>query len=137
MPSAAYHARTPSPSRRFRHLPKIKQALRAISRGKKIATILLRKSSSFRKGEPKMRIRSAIFFGSMVAAVLSAPALAKNSDAQKTEESPASPPCHAYQQAPDGSWTPLPCQGTGSTAQTPHKPSARSGTDENSPTKTR
>ena len=84
-----------------------------------------------------MRIRSAIFFGSMVAAVLSAPALAKNSDAQKTEESPASPPCHAYQQAPDGSWTPLPCQGTGSTAQTPHKPSARSGTDENSPTKTR
>jgi hypothetical protein len=119
-------------------LPKIKQGSARNRRGKKIATILFRKSSSFRKGEPKMRIRNAIFFGSMVAAaVLAAPVLAKNSDTQKTEESSASPPCHAYQQAPDGTWTPLPCQGAGSTAQTPRKPSARSGTDESSPTKTR
>jgi hypothetical protein len=119
-------------------LPKIKQGAARDRRGKKNATILFRKSSSFRKGERKMRIRNAIFFGSMVAAaLLAAPVLAKNSDAQKTEESPASPPCHAYQQAPDGTWTPLPCQGAGATAQTPHKPSARSGTEENSPTKTR
>jgi len=79
-----------------------------------------------------MRIRNAVFFGSMVAAtVLAAPVLAKNSDTQKTEESPASPPCHAYQQAPDGSWVQVSCKEGGPTAQAPtHGKSATHAPDE-------
>jgi hypothetical protein len=55
-----------------------------------------------------MRIAKSIFVGSL-AALVAAPALAKNSDGQKTEDKQASAPCQAYQKAPDGSWTPLPC----------------------------
>ena len=55
-----------------------------------------------------MRIAKLIFVGSL-AALVAAPALAKNSDGQKTEDKPASTSCKAYQRAPDGSWTPLPC----------------------------
>jgi len=60
-----------------------------------------------------------------VLAGLAAPAPAKNSNspananAQKIEDAPASTGCHAYQQAPDGSWTPLPCQEAGPTSQAP------------------
>jgi hypothetical protein len=67
-----------------------------------------------------MRLANVIFFGSIAAvAVLTAPALANNSDAQKSTDKSASSPCKAYQQAPDGSWTPLPCQemGAGQAAQ--------------------
>jgi len=68
-----------------------------------------------------MRIAQLIFAGSIAALTgLTAPALAKNSNspanAQKIEDTPASTGCHAYQQAPDGSWTPLPCQEAGPTA---------------------
>jgi len=55
-----------------------------------------------------MRIAKSIFVGSL-AALVAAPALAKSSDGQKTEDKPASTSCKAYQRAPDGSWTPLPC----------------------------
>ena len=80
-----------------------------------------------------MRIRQLIFTGSIAAlAVLTAPALAKNSHAQKIDDtsasaSSASPTCHAYQQAPDGSWTSLPCQENGSApqARTEHKSATR------------
>ena len=62
-----------------------------------------------------MRIKRAIFAGSIAAmAAMTAPALAKNSTAQKTDEKPASSSCHAYQQAADGSWMQLPCQELGS-----------------------
>ena len=85
-----------------------------------------------------MRIRNAIFFGSiMAAAVLATPALAKDSQAQKTNDQStasmpsASPHCHAYQQAADGSWTERPCE----TADSPmppqrHKASARKADEE-------
>lgn len=74
-----------------------------------------------------MRIARMIFVGSIAAlTVTTAPALAKNSNsnasntnAQKVEDKPASTGCHAYQQAPDGSWTPLPCQEAGPRAQVP------------------
>lgn len=59
---------------------------------------------------------------------LAAPTLARNADAQKTGERPTAS-CHAYQKAADGSWTELPCQETGSTAQTQHKPAPK-GTDD-------
>jgi hypothetical protein len=83
-----------------------------------------------------MRIAQLIFTGSIAAlAALTAPALAKNSHTQKVDDTSASstsPTCHAYQQAPDGSWTSLPCQENGSAppAQTQHKSAARGPADE-------
>ena len=75
-----------------------------------------------------MRIARSIFVGSLAALVV-APALAKNSDVQKTDDKPASPSCQAYQQAPDGSWTPLPCGEMGAKTPTPQKNTAR-GTEQ-------
>ena len=83
-----------------------------------------------------MRITHLIFTGSIAAlAVLTAPVLAKNSSTPKIDDTPASSSasssCHAYQQAPDGSWNPLPCQEGGGAPQasTQHKSAAR-GSDE-------
>jgi hypothetical protein len=74
-----------------------------------------------------MRIAKLIFVGSL-AALVAAPALAKNSDSQKTtEDKQASVSCQAYQKAPDGSWTPLPCGEMGAK----QKDTAR-GTDQRS-----
>ncbi|MCP3408175.1 hypothetical protein [Bradyrhizobium sp. CCGB01] len=65
-----------------------------------------------------MRSIHVVFAGALAAAtVLTAPALAKNSDAQKGEEKSASSSCSAYQQAPDGTWEPLPCKETGERPQ--------------------
>jgi hypothetical protein len=63
-----------------------------------------------------MRIKHMIFVGSLAALVATmAPALAKNSQTAKPDEqaSSSSSSCHAYQQAPDGTWTALPCQAHG------------------------
>jgi hypothetical protein len=60
---------------------------------------------------------------------LVAPTLARNSDAQKASEQPASSTCHAYQQAADGSWTAVPCQEMGSSGQGRRK-SAPHGSDD-------
>jgi hypothetical protein len=63
-----------------------------------------------------MRITDVIFVGSLAALVATAaPALAKSSQIPKPDEQQAtsSSPCRAYQQAADGSWTELPCQGQG------------------------
>ncbi|WP_407122294.1 hypothetical protein [Bradyrhizobium sp. STM 3561] len=65
-----------------------------------------------------MRSIHCVFAGAIAAAtVLTAPALARNSDAQKGEEKPTSSSCSAYQQAPDGTWEPLPCKESGERAQ--------------------
>lgn len=71
-----------------------------------------------------MRIAHLIFAGALAAsAVLTAPAVAKNSDAQKSEDKAASSSCSAYQRAADGSWEQLPCKETGERTQpqTQHK----------------
>jgi hypothetical protein len=61
-----------------------------------------------------MRTVSAILFGSVAAlAIVTAPALAKSSDVQQTDEKSTSSPCHSYEQKPDGSWAQLPCQELG------------------------
>jgi len=99
---------------------------------------LFRNKIRFEKGGPHMRIAHLIFTGSIAAlAVLTAPALAKNSNTQKTDDastsatSSGSSPCHAYQQAPDGSWNPVSCQEVGAQpqAQTQHR-SAGQGSNE-------
>jgi hypothetical protein len=103
-----------------------KRFSRTNGRCKKIATISFMEISRFREGEPHMRIANLLFVGS-IAAVLAAPVLAKNSDAQKMEEDKsASPPCHASVPAANGSGTQLPCEEVGAETQSPHKPSARS-----------
>lgn len=58
-----------------------------------------------------MRIARLVFAGALVASI--APALAKSSTAQKVDEPAPSSICSAYQQAPDGSWTQLPCKENG------------------------
>jgi hypothetical protein len=72
--------------------------------------------------ENEMQIARVIFVGSLATLVAAtAPALAKNSQYQQTqkttEEQASSASCHAYQQAPDGTWTALPCQEHGGRAQ--------------------
>jgi hypothetical protein len=73
-----------------------------------------------------MRIAQLIVAGSVAALALTAPALAKNSESQKSEDKTTSTSCHAYQQAADGSWTALPCQEAGG-VHTEHKQAAKGG----------
>jgi hypothetical protein len=62
-----------------------------------------------------MRIASALLSGSVALAVLTAPALAKHSDAQKADEQSTSEPspCHASERGADGSLIQLPCRELG------------------------
>jgi hypothetical protein len=84
----------------------------------------------------EMRIARLILAGSAAIAIAATPALARNSNMnsniQKNDDKPAAPPsCHAYQQAPDGSWTQLPCQeGSGSQGQTQRKSAAKAPDDD-------
>jgi hypothetical protein len=72
-----------------------------------------------------MRITCAILAAAIAAfAGTAAPVMAKHSEAQKAAESSAAAPCSAYQQAPDGSWTQMPCKETDERA-TQHKPAAQ------------
>jgi hypothetical protein len=109
------------------HFQNIKQLSFRKSLRQKSVTILLAKSFRFEKGEPPMRIKHAIFAGSVAAlASMAAPALAKHSDAQKTSEQTTSSPCIARQQTADGTWTQLPCQELGAPQQTPRQSATRS-----------
>jgi hypothetical protein len=76
-----------------------------------------------------MRIARLIAAGFAALAVLTVPALAKNSQPQKIDDQPASRSCQAYQQAADGSWTALPCRELDAGGQPQHKSAARK-TDE-------
>ena len=59
-----------------------------------------------------MRKSGGILLGSIaVLAILSAPVPAKS---QKADDKSAAAACTAYEQAPDGSWTPVPCREIGS-----------------------
>lgn len=80
-----------------------------------------------------MRIARVILAGSVVTLLgLTAPALARHSDTQKTtEEMKATSPCHAYEMAPDGSWKQLSCEEQGVAAQAAHKPATRGTSAEN------
>jgi hypothetical protein len=74
-----------------------------------------------------MRNAYLVFAGALaISAALTAPAVARNNDAQRSDDKSTSISCSAYQQAADGSWEQLPCKETGerSQPQTQH----RSGT---------
>jgi hypothetical protein len=73
-----------------------------------------------------MRVISTVFSGAMVAlAVAAAPAFARTADAAKTAEEVAPPPCHAYEQNPDGSWRELGCAENGLKPAAPARISTR------------
>lgn len=75
-----------------------------------------------------MRVAKLIL--ATTALTLLAPALANQSRVQKPADSEASSPsCHAYQMAPDGSWTQAPCQEAGAAAQPKPKAASRGSTD--------
>jgi hypothetical protein len=75
-----------------------------------------------------MQIKHTIFVGIVAALTsLTAPALAKNSDARNSDaQTPASSSCSALQQTADGTWARLPCQELGSPRPQPRKSAARS-----------
>jgi hypothetical protein len=78
-----------------------------------------------------MQITRMIFVGSLAAFVATmAPALAKNAQTPKADEQASSSSCHAYQQAPDGTWMALPCQAHGTSTQTEHKSAAAGSSGE-------
>jgi hypothetical protein len=109
------------------HLPFRTKRRRERHAGKNLSQFSLLKMRSSQFGEHEMRIAQLILAGSTALMVLSAPALARNSNAPKNDDrSAASPSCHAYEQAADGSWKELPCQeGSASQAQTQHKSAAK------------
>jgi hypothetical protein len=98
--------------------PELSKIRRAHDRGKKFPQSLL-EINPFRAGERDMRIGNALLSASVSPAVLTAPALAKHSDAQKADDKSASAPsaCHAYERAADGSSIPIPCGEIGASGQ--------------------
>jgi len=69
-----------------------------------------------------MQIAQVIFVAALAWLTIAiAPALAKSSDIQKTDEKLPSPVCHAYQRADDGSWKELPCAEVAPPPQPSHK----------------
>jgi len=77
-----------------------------------------------------MRVANLIVTVSIAALTALAPALAKQSQLQKpAENETSSTPCHAYQMAPDGSWTQASCQEAGAAGQPRRKSATRGSTD--------
>ena len=71
-----------------------------------------------------MRLVTAILSVAIIT-VAAVPALARTSDAAKTTNEVSPPPCHAYEQNPDGSWKELSCAENGLTPSAPAKISTR------------
>jgi len=77
-----------------------------------------------------MRIAATILAGSIAAlAVLTTPVLARNADAQRTDDKSTSAPCTSYERILNGEWIPIPCQEVGPGGPTQHKPTTGSGDD--------
>jgi hypothetical protein len=81
-----------------------------------------------------MRIAQSVFAGSIAvltaialpaSAAPSSPNSHANANAQAPDSEPASPTCHAYQKAPDGSWVETAChEGIGTAPTAVHAKSA-------------
>jgi hypothetical protein len=73
-----------------------------------------------------MRVITATLSTAIIAlAVASGPALARTADAARPAIEAASPPCHAYEQNPDGSWKELACAENGVKPPAPARVSTR------------
>jgi len=73
-----------------------------------------------------MRVANLIVAVSVAALT---PALAKSQAQKPAENETSSTPCHAYQMAPDGSWTQASCQEAGAAGQPRRKSASRGSTD--------
>jgi hypothetical protein len=108
------------------HFPDVKHRRTHRRRWQKITTIV---SGNVRPSTRRisMRTASAIIIGSITAlAVLAAPALARTSDAKKTDDKSTATEasCHSYEQTPEGEWKSIPCQEVGSPARPQQKSAA-------------
>jgi hypothetical protein len=64
-----------------------------------------------------MRVITATMTATIIAlAVAAGPALARTADAARPTAEASPPPCHAYEQNPDGSWKEIGCAENGVTA---------------------
>jgi hypothetical protein len=72
-----------------------------------------------------MRLITTTLPAAIIALAAATSALARTSDAAKTGSEIAPPPCHAYEQNPDGSWKELSCAENGLTPPAPAKISTR------------
>ena len=73
-----------------------------------------------------MRLITITLSAAVIAlAAAAGPALARTSDAAKTASEIAAPPCHAYQQNPDGSWKEMACAENGLKPSAPARISTR------------
>ena len=68
-----------------------------------------------------MRIANVLFAASLAAAILTAPVLAKSSEARKSDEKQTAASCDSYQRQADGSWAREPCAELGAPGQTQHR----------------
>jgi hypothetical protein len=80
-----------------------------------------------------MRTISAIIGSFTALAILTAPVLAKNSNAQPPEEKSTPSQCHSLQRAADGAWVETPCQEVGAPAQPQSKSTGRSAETSHKP----
>jgi len=72
-----------------------------------------------------------VFLGSLAAlALMTAPVLARDSNARPAEDRPATSSCHTMQRGADGEWISIPCEEIGTPAQ-PQPRSARGAETEN------
>ena len=73
-----------------------------------------------------MRITQGVFAVSVAAlAALATPVLAKRYQPRMTDSKSSAPSCYAYQMAPNGSWTELPCVEAGAARQPEPKSATR------------
>ena len=77
-----------------------------------------------------MRMANPTLIALTALALLAAPALAKNTKAQKVESEDTSMPCYSYQLGLDGNWVQLPCQEVGSHSSSQHHAPSKSHDEE-------
>ena len=72
-----------------------------------------------------MRIVSAVLASIAALALLTAPVLAKNSNAPQSDDKSSPSQCHSLEEGPGGAWIEIPCQELGAPSQTQRKPAGR------------
>jgi hypothetical protein len=77
-----------------------------------------------------MQLPKSTFVTLVAVALFATPVFAKNLKAQKSETEDSSPTCSSYQLAPDGNWTPLPCQELGTNSSSQHRTPPKRHDDE-------
>lgn len=72
-----------------------------------------------------MRTVNAVLASIAALALLTAPALAKNSNAPQGDDKPSPSQCHSLEEGPGGAWIEIPCQELAAPSQTQRRPEGR------------